>query len=190
MSVQDSFINPTEDQRHQLFQNSLNRSGRPEDFQNIINLLAPPHDIYQYAKPMSLKNSSIGIIGAGLSGLAAAYELRKLGANITIFDAESDRIGGRIYTSYFNNSKDLFTELGAMRIPVSHETTWHYINLFNLNTESLSSPGSNNFIFVNNIRIRRDFSGQSITDNLYPYYNLTESERNTPWNELSDYAAE
>lgn len=190
MSVQDSFYNPSDEQRHRIFQNSLNRSGRTEDFQNIINLLAPPQDIYQFAKPMALKNSSVGIIGAGLSGLAAAYELRKLGANITIFDAESNRIGGRIYTSYFNNSKDFYTELGAMRIPVSHETTWHYINLFNLDTETLSSPQSNNFIFVNNIRIRRDFSGQSITDNIYPYYNLTENEKNTPWNELSDYAAE
>lgn len=190
MSNQDSFYNPTDEQRHQLFQNSLTRSERAEDFQNILNLLSPPHDIFQYAKPLSLKNSSIGIIGAGLSGLAAAYELRKLGANITIFDAESSRIGGRIYTSYFNNSRNFYAELGAMRIPVSHETTWHYINLFNLGTESLSSPQSNNFIFVDNIRIRRDFTGQSITDNIYPLYNLTEDERLTPWNELSDYAAE
>lgn len=190
MSVQDYFFNPTDEQRHQLFLNSLNRSGRSEDFQNILNLLRPPHEIYQYAKPMTLENLKIGIIGAGLSGLAAAYELRKLGANITIFDAESNRIGGRIYTSYYNDSRDFYAELGAMRIPVSHETTWHYINLFNLETESLSSPRSNNFIFVDNVRVRRDFSGQSITDNIYPYYNLTESEKNTPWNELSDYAAE
>lgn len=190
MSIQDAFYNPTDEQRHKLLQDSLIRFKRPEDYQNILELLSPPYDIYQYARPMSLKKSSIGIIGAGLAGLAAAYELRKLGSNITVFDAEENRIGGRIYTSYFDNSQQFFAELGAMRIPVSHETTWHYINLFNLNTESLSSPNSNNFIFVDNIRVRRDFSGQSITDNIYPHYNLTEIERHTPWNELSSYASD
>lgn len=75
-----------------------------------------------------------------------------------------------------------------MRIPVSHETTWYYMNLFNLNTESLSSPDSNNFIFANNVRIRRDRTGESIEENLYPLYSLTEAERATPWNELVSYA--
>ncbi|MEL7646642.1 MAG: FAD-dependent oxidoreductase [Sedimentibacter sp.] len=190
MSVQDAFYNPTDEQRHQLLRDSLIRFERPEDYHNILELLRPPLDIYQYAGPNSLKGSSIGIIGAGLAGLAAAYELRKLGAEITVFDAEQNRIGGRIYTSYFDNSGEFFAELGAMRIPVSHETTWHYINLFNLNTESLSSPNSNNFIFVNNVRLRRDFSGQNITDNIYPYYNLTQWERQTPWNELSSFASD
>ena len=77
-----------------------------------------------------------------------------------------------------------------MRIPASHETTWHYINLFKLNTESLSSPQSNNILFVNNIRLRRDFSGKNVNEYLYPYFNLSDIERNMPWNELSDYASE
>ncbi|MDF2676365.1 MAG: amine oxidase [Bacillota bacterium] len=190
MAIQNSFYNPTNEQRHQIFYESLNRAGRVEDFENIIDLLSPPADIYRYSQPMSLSNVNIGIIGGGLAGLCSAYELRKLGANITIFDAEENRIGGRIYTHYFDNSKKYFSELGAMRMPVSHETTWHYINLFNLNTESLTSPQSNNFMYMNNIRMRRDFSGQSITENLYPFYSLTEIERSTPWNELSSYASE
>lgn len=189
MAVQDFFYNPTNEQRHELLYQSLNLSDRAEDFDNIVELLSPPPDIMEFAVP-SLRNMNIGIIGAGLAGLSAAYELRKLGANITIFDAESTRIGGRIYTHYFNKSRQYFGEFGAMRIPVSHETTWHYINLFNLNTESLTSPHSNNFIYSRNVRIRRERSGESIEEYLYPLFNLTESERMTPWNELNSYATE
>lgn len=189
MAVQDFFYNPTKEQRHELLYQSLNRSDRAEDYENIVELLSPSPDIMEFAVP-SLHNMKIGIIGAGLAGLSAAYELRKLGVNITIFDAEGTRIGGRIYTHYFNNSRQYFGEFGAMRIPISHETTWHYINLFNLNTESLSSPQSNNFIYSRNVRIRRERSGESIEEQLYPLFSLTESERMTPWNELNSYATE
>lgn len=182
--------NPTKEERHQLLQESLERARRPEDFINIVNLLSPPAEITQVANPSSLSSITIGIIGAGLAGLSAAYELRKLGANITIYDAEKNRVGGRVYTHYFDYQKLLFGELGAMRIPVSHETTWHYINLFNLNTESLSAQKSNPFIYANNIRMRRNNSNNIIQEYLYPMYDLTEDERNTPWDELTSYAVE
>ncbi|MGA2431268.1 MAG: FAD-dependent oxidoreductase [Candidatus Acidiferrum sp.] len=42
-------------------------------------------------------NKSIAVIGAGLAGLSAAYELRKRGYRVTIFEA-SDRSGGRTIT--------------------------------------------------------------------------------------------
>lgn len=189
MSV-NLYYNPTDEQRHELLYESLTRSGRSDDYQNVTELLSPPPDIFEFAAPMALRNLNIGIIGGGLSGLSAAYELRKLGANITVFDAESTRVGGRVYTQYFGSSKQYFGEFGAMRIPVSHGTTWHYINLFNLNTESLSSPDSNNIIFADNIRIRREGTGESIEKSLYPLYSLTEAERNTPWDELTSYADE
>lgn len=182
--------NPTNEQRHELLYQALNRSDRIEDYENIIKLLSPPPDILNYARPTSFKNTKIGIIGAGLAGLSCAYELRKLGADITIFDAQKDRIGGRIYTHYFNDSRKYIGEFGAMRIPATHETAWYYINLFNLNTESISSPNSNNFIYAHNTRLRRTISGENIKEKLYPLYNLTETEKNTPWNELVGYATE
>lgn len=188
MSIQNIFNNPTNEQRHELLYESLKLSGRAEDYDNIVELLSPPPDILQFSEPKSMQNLNIGIIGAGLAGLSTAYELRKLGANITIFDAEGTRIGGRIYTYHFNNSRQYFGEFGAMRIPISHETTWHYMNLFNLNTESLVSPNSNNFLYVSNVRMRRDRTGRNIEEFLYPLYSLTEEERNTPWNELNNYA--
>jgi len=106
-----------------------------EDYENIINILAPPTDITNISNPGSFKNINVAIIGGGASGLAAAFELRKLGFDITIFDALKDRIGGRIYTHYFDKDKKLYGELGPMRIPIGHETSWHYIDIFNLKTK-------------------------------------------------------
>lgn len=186
MADQNPAINPTNEQRHQLLLEALTRAGRADDFENILELLSPPPDIAAGLPPRAMRNLRIGIIGGGLAGLAAAYELRKLGAKITVFEAQKDRIGGRIYTYYFDRSGQYFGEFGAMRIPVSHETAWHYINLFRLNTESLTPVQPNNFIYAHDVRIRR--SAQNVTEQLYPHYDLNEIERNTPWNVLSDYA--
>lgn len=41
--------------------------------------------------------TDIVVIGAGLAGLTAAYELRKAGYRATVIEA-ADRIGGRCYT--------------------------------------------------------------------------------------------
>ena len=134
-----------------------------------------------------MRGVKIGILGGGVAGMAAAFELRKLGADITILEASEDRIGGRIYTYYFDKSGKLYAEFGAMRIPVSHETTWHYINLFQLNTISATSPVHNNFRYVHNTRMRIT---ESVEQYLYPKYELTPQERETPWNIIMDYAFE
>src|SRR5262245_48299401 len=48
----------------------------------------------------------IGIVGAGLAGLTAAYRLKQAGYSSTVFEA-SDRIGGRCWsgTGYFNDGQ-------------------------------------------------------------------------------------
>ncbi len=177
--------NPTDKQRHTLLKDALDNADRPEDYENIINALSPPPNILNYAYPGELKGIKVGIIGGGLAGMSAAFELRKLGCDITIFDAE-DRIGGRVYTYYFTKDKKLYSELGAMRIPISHETTWHYINLFRLNTSPFIQNNPNGFVYVNNTRVRN--YPENIKEKIYPKYNLTEWERSTPWTELYDYA--
>lgn len=177
--------NPTDEQRHEMLRNSLEMDGRPEDYEYILNLLSPPLDITNYAAPGELQGVKIGIIGGGLAGLSAAFELRKLGAEITILDSNEERIGGRVYTYYFDPEGKYYGEFGAHRIPVSHETTWHYINLFGLNTTPLSLVRRNNFIYVHNTRLR---TTDSVEQLLYPLFELTTQERNTPWPELNEYA--
>ncbi|MDF2540356.1 MAG: amine oxidase [Herbinix sp.] len=179
-------LNPTDEQRHEMLRNSLISVGRPEDYDNIIRLLSPPPDITNFADVGELKGVTVGIIGGGMAGLTAAFELRKLGFNIKIIDSLPNRVGGRVYTYYFDEQKTLFGELGPMRIPVSHETTWYYLNLFGLNTFPFIAPGIENFLYVRNTRMRQ--SSENITRLLYPKYMLTATESATPWNELNNYA--
>lgn len=180
--------NPTDSQRHEMLKNAFIKAKRPEDYENVVKLLSPPIDIENYAAPGELKEARIGIIGGGLAGLSAAFELRKLGANITIFDATDDRIGGRVYTHYFDEEKRYYGELGAIRIPISHETTWHYINKLKLNTNPFVQSNPNTFVYVHDTRVRNDSEGMNIQEKIYPKYNLSQRERDTPWPELYDYA--
>lgn len=179
--------NPTPTMRHEMLRTALEQAGRPEDYEYIVKYLSPPADITDYAAPGELRGIKIGIIGGGLAGMCAAFELRKLGAEITVLEASKNRIGGRVYTYYFDQSQRYYGEFGAMRIPASHETSWHYIDLFRQDTIPLASPFRNNFLYVHNTRLR---TTESLEQYLYPKYDLTPEERNTPWNELLDYALE
>ncbi|MCX8130185.1 MAG: FAD-dependent oxidoreductase [Clostridia bacterium] len=182
--------NPTDIQRHLLERYALIQRGRPEDFEYILKLTLPPPDINSILRPGALKGIRIGIIGAGLAGLAAAFELRKTGADITVFEAEEARIGGRVYTYYFDKKNSLYGELGAMRIPVSHETVWHYINLFKLPTRPFIQTNENAFIYLRNVRVRNDAEGKNVMKYIYPKYCLKEWERKTPWQQLVYYGLE
>ncbi len=177
--------NPTDEQRHEMLKNALDSAGRPEDYDYILRFLSPDPDITNITAPGELRGVKIGIIGGGLAGLTAAYELRKTGADITILEASEERVGGRVYTHSFDSAGQYYGELGAMRIPASHETAWYYINLLGLNTVSMTAPKRNNFLYVHNTRLRVT---ESIEQSLYPAYDLTPQERNTPWNELNQYA--
>lgn len=69
----------------------------------------------------------VTVLGAGVAGLVAAYELERLGHQVEILEAD-DRIGGRVCTHRFGNGPDVpFAELGAMRIRADHELTMHYL---------------------------------------------------------------
>ena len=184
-NVNISPLNPTDEKRHDILKKELKRFGRLGDFNHIINLLSPPKDITSYAPLGSLKGVKVGILGGGSSGLAAAFELRKLGADITIYEASSDRIGGRVYTYYFDENKKHYGELGAMRVPVSHETTWSYINLFNLETFPFIQNNPNTFLWIRGNRTRNTAS--NIEKYIYPLFNLSGIERSTPWDTLATY---
>ncbi len=176
--------NPTATDRYDLMKFALAIEDRPEDFDNIVELLSPPPDITTILPPGSCKNIRVAVIGGGLAGLSTAFELRKLGFDITIFEAEEKRIGGRIYTYFFDKQRDLYGELGAMRFSVSHETTWHYINTFNLNSRPFVQTNENSYKYVRGISVKTGPEGENIQKCIYPEFDLTPEERNTPWPEL------
>lgn len=79
------------------------------------------------------------ILGAGLAGMTAAYELKKLGYKCTILEAR-DRSGGRVWTvrkdtreKELNGPEQVarfdegqYFNAGAARIPHHHEISLHY----------------------------------------------------------------
>ena len=79
---------------------------------------------------VSAKPRKIIIIGAGLAGLAAGYELAKAGHEVKILEAQS-RVGGRILTVR-DFPENLYADVGAGRIPREHELTHKYVRLFDL----------------------------------------------------------
>ncbi|SCX90667.1 flavin monoamine oxidase family protein [Alkaliphilus peptidifermentans] len=178
--------NPTTEERHQLVKLALEENNRLEDFFNIVQLLNPPPDITTIVPIGSCKNIKVAVLGGGLAGLSSAFQLRKAGFDITIFEAEEDRIGGRVYTYYFDKGQPLYGELGPMRIPVSHETTWHYINLFKLQTRPFISANENAFRYVQGIRVQNDPEGREVQKYIYPEFNMTPKEREQTWTEIFD----
>jgi monoamine oxidase len=71
------------------------------------------------------------IIGGGMAGLVAAYELRRQGHDPIVLEAQG-RVGGRIYTLRAPFGPGLYAEAGAMRIPRSHHLTLEYCRKFDL----------------------------------------------------------
>lgn len=69
------------------------------------------------------------VLGAGMAGLVAAYELSKLGHDVTVLEART-RPGGRVHTLREPFSDGLYAEAGAARIPDNHELTLKYVKEF------------------------------------------------------------
>ncbi|HET9477951.1 MAG TPA: FAD-dependent oxidoreductase, partial [Pyrinomonadaceae bacterium] len=74
------------------------------------------------------------VLGAGLAGLVAAYELTQLGHDVTVLEART-RPGGRVHTLREPFSDGLYAEAGAARIPNDHDLTLKYVRTFDLPLE-------------------------------------------------------
>lgn len=88
--------------------------------------------------PASQNGQSLGVVGAGMSGMVASFELMKLGLKPIIF--EQGRMGGRLRSQAFANAPDVIAELGGMRFPKSATTFNHYVDLLQLDTRPFPNP--------------------------------------------------
>jgi monoamine oxidase len=91
-------------------------------------------------KDIGRDRKKVAILGAGISGLAVAYELERAGYHVTVIEA-SRRIGGRNLTlrhgdvidemgqqrtCNFDDDPDLYFNAGPARIPGHHRRILHY----------------------------------------------------------------
>ncbi len=73
------------------------------------------------------------VVGAGLSGLVAAYELVRAGHDVQVLEA-SNKTGGRAQTLREPFDDGLIAETGPARIPPDHDLTLGYIDHFGIET--------------------------------------------------------
>jgi tryptophan 2-monooxygenase len=88
--------------------------------------------------PASARGTEVAIVGAGMAGMTAAYELMKLGLKPVIYEAS--RMGGRLRSQPFEGGQGVVAELGGMRFPASSTAFFHYVNLLGLESKPFPNP--------------------------------------------------
>ena len=84
--------------------------------------------------PAGARTKKVLVLGAGLAGLVAAYELGQAGNDVTLVEARA-RPGGRVETLRQPFTNSLYAESGALFAPRSHELVVRYARLFELGLE-------------------------------------------------------
>lgn len=115
---------------------------------------------YPFELERSKEGERVVILGAGLAGMTAAYELTKLGYDCTILEAR-DRVGGRCWSirggstneeTEFGTQKAAFDEglyynAGPSRIPHHHDLTLHYCKEFGVPLEVYNNVNEAGYYF-------------------------------------------
>ncbi|HYY98138.1 MAG TPA: FAD-dependent oxidoreductase [Pyrinomonadaceae bacterium] len=92
------------------------------------------------------------VVGAGLAGLSAAYELTRAGHDVTVLEAQA-RPGGRVQTLREPFSDGLYAEAGAMNVYDVHDWTLKYIKLFGLTLDQSKPSDLASILYMRGRRI-------------------------------------
>ena len=82
------------------------------------------------------QHSTAAVIGAGIAGMAAAYELKKAGFEVTVFETR-DRVGGRIWTV---RKGDFLMDLGTAVYLGTYRDAVAMIHEVGLTSEFVETP--------------------------------------------------
>ncbi|MCI0395107.1 MAG: flavin monoamine oxidase family protein [Chloroflexi bacterium] len=113
------------------------------------------------------------IVGAGMAGLVAGYELLRAGHEPLILEARQ-RVGGRIETLREPFTHGLYAEAGAMRIPRTHHLTLGYCEKFGLTLRPFTMGNPRAYYYFAGRKFRAGEVGQN--PELLPF-DLTPGER-------------
>ena len=112
------------------------------------------------AVPVSAQSPQrIVVIGAGLAGMCAAFELMQAGHDVTVFEARN-RAGGRVYTLREPFADGLYAEAGAMTISSSHTFSLQYAKAFELPLVEVANPGGTFITYIDGQRVNRPVSAR------------------------------
>ena len=89
--------------------------------------------------PQERLGEEVAVVGAGMSGMVAAYELMKMGLRPVVYEAS--HMGGRLRSQQFEGAPaGVIAELGGMRFPVSSTSFYHYVDLLGLDSAPFPNP--------------------------------------------------
>src|SRR5688572_3300981 len=123
------------------------------------------------------------VIGGGIAGLVAGYELKRAGHEVVILEAQN-RVGGRVYTCR-SLAPGLYAEYGAMRIPRVHELTLSYCKKFGLELRPFVMGNPKTLVYVGGQRMT--MADAEMDPNQLPF-DLAEHERGRTYADLWEEA--
>lgn len=88
--------------------------------------------------PAEKHGAKVAIIGAGISGVIAGYELMRMGVRPILY--ESGQFGGRLRSQAFEGADGVIAELGGMRFPVSSTGFYHYVDKLGIDSRPFPNP--------------------------------------------------
>ena len=93
--------------------------------------LAPRSFTETFQVAPAMKPQKVLVVGAGIAGLVAAFELMQSGHEVTVLEARM-RPGGRVHTLRDEFADGLYAEAGAIDFGDAYTVLQHYISAFNL----------------------------------------------------------
>jgi monoamine oxidase len=104
------------------------------DRRTFLKLVSIASSMAALGNATRFSGKRVVVLGAGLAGLAAAWNLQRHGYEVLVLEAQS-RPGGRVRTVRAPFRQGGYAEAGAVRIPSQHEWTLKYIRSMGLESK-------------------------------------------------------